>query len=93
MDRAKLGEIIFSDPKMRKKLDNAVKFPIWTALMANVAWHWFTCKKMIVRLLTRMQILSIGLDANSPEEVEITLILNAYFFKSSIEKIAEHFIY
>lgn len=48
LDRAKLGEIVFSDPKMRKKLDKAVKFPIWAALMADVAWHWFSCKKMIV---------------------------------------------
>jgi len=48
LDRNRLGSLVFSDPALRRRLDNAVKLPIWTALISEVAWHWFTCKRAVV---------------------------------------------
>ena len=48
LDRKKLGAMVFSDPALRRKLDAAVKMPIWTSIVARMAWHWVTLKSVIV---------------------------------------------
>ena len=48
LDRKRLGDLVFSDPLLRRRLDGAVKLPIWTALVSEVAWHWFACRRAVV---------------------------------------------
>lgn len=48
LDRKKLGAMVFSDPALRRRLDSAVKMPIWTSIAASVAWHWLTLKRIVV---------------------------------------------
>lgn len=50
IDRKKLGELVFNDPALRKKL-NAATHPLVTLeLAAQILWHWLMFHFVVVRI-------------------------------------------
>ncbi len=64
IDRKKLGELVFKDPVLRKRL-NAATHPLVTLeLAAQIIWHWLMFHFVVVRIDTTKFAVSIHLTAH-----------------------------
>ena len=48
IDRRKLGDVIFSNPDARKKLNRATHLPVLFEILRQAAWHWATLRPVII---------------------------------------------
>lgn len=48
LDRAKLGQIIFSDASQRRKLNAATHLPVYVELFRQVVVSWLMCKLLVI---------------------------------------------
>lgn len=48
IDRRKLGDVIFSNPDARKRLNRATHLPVLFEILRQAAWYWATLRPVVI---------------------------------------------